>query len=127
MFSNPVQPLANIKPALYAFCLVLYLYTVNHESSLLFNVHCATMPHTFCSLTQVFTQSVGAHCQTPVTQWLVRQPLEVHLEWGDHAGLIHWTTVPPSGGRMNHRMDRPQKGQAKKETGGLLLLVRGEL
>lgn len=88
---------------------------------------CATLPHTFCSSPQVFTQSVGAHSQTPVTQWLVRQLLEVHLKWGDHAGLTRWTTVPPSGGRMKHRMDRTQEGQPKKETGGLLLLVGGEL
>lgn len=76
---------------------------------------------------QVFTQSVGAHCQTLVTQWLARQPLEFHLKWGDHAGLTRWTTVPPSGGRMNHRMDRTQEGQPKKETGGLLLQVGQEL
>lgn len=88
---------------------------------------CATLPHTLCSFPQAFTQSVGAHYRTHVTQWLVRQLLEVHLKWGDHAGLTRWTTVPPSGGMMNHRMDRTQEEQPRKETGGLLLLVRGEL
>lgn len=109
------------------FCVFLILYTPS-TINLLFCLKyvCATIPHTFCSFPQVSTQSVGVHCQTPVTQWLVRQPLEVHSKWGDHAGLTLWTTVPPSGGRMNHRMDRTQEGQPKKEIGGLLLQVELE-
>lgn len=120
-----VQSLKNINSGSSTYSLIDILC---HPVQPLFcSVHVPNNPPPpfLLSFPQVFTRSVGARCQTPVTQWLVRQPLEGQLKWGELAGPTHWITVPPSGGRLSNRICRAQKGlfQFKKQSGGQLPLV----